>query len=1787
MTARWHIHRLGSAHSRRGVNPVLLAAGYVVAPLERRVLLALSVTPDVDVTPLQGHEFEPTIALNPANSSQLFSAANYQNGSNVNNLAGSWSSNGGATWHPSVIANGTDGIPAGTTDPSCAFDVFGNLYLVYMEVPGRSATLPTPATRLIHLVRSVNGGQTFLPLASFVGHDQPTVTTGPGTVAGTASVWLTWQYVDETLPPLFQVTSIQAVGGQVSAFGAAPTFGSVQTLPGSSGSPGLGGPNYADVSIGPAGQSMVVYQQHPGGQGPTNLYCNFDPDGVGLLGFGPSLFITSTNVGGFDAIPATAARKIDVEAGLAWDCSNSARRGRVYCIYTDERIDESDDTEIQLRFSDDNGATWSFPRRINDDAGTHSQFWPRAAVDQTNGNLAIGWLDARNDLGAGSPGVSNTTPNDEVQSFMTLSLNGGLSFLPNLQVSTGTTNAAATANPNELGDYTGMTFHNGTAYFAWADNGLTLPNPDPRKCDIATAKVTYSTSGAIGVPITTPLNLSSVGAIVQASDEIQKLQRLVDRIHDKLFNALDKRLPLVGDRLGTLIDSAQDSLNSLSTQIQTSLNNLVSLLTINGVDIQNVLWAALGPSGLHVLPASYTAASNIPIVLRSNDGDNSNAEEIFLNLDLAGSIFTGSVHPDFDVGLDSLGLNVSGTVTASLTYTAHLYLGVDTQGFLLNLAPTGNDPEFKMALSVTAPGLNATGTLGPLQLTATDGTGLPVKNTRLLGTASLDFTDGGDNTVRFSELNTVTFTSDFDASAEIHLAASLMFVVQGGQDPAVFPKLLADFDLRWDFLNTSINPGGSTLTFGGIPDIAFNNIRIDVGHFASALAGPVLTKIQKIFKPIDPVLKVLNTRVPVYSDLGGQDKTLLDLVLDLNGTANADEIRAAIDAVNAVNDFVNSGVFSVAQNTVYINLGRVQITQDMRGTTPLSQATNTPVAPAVPPATQIANNSTPDFVSFKAKWQAPQMGQGAKALQFPILTDFNQAINILLGKPATLVTYNMPAFTAGLSFQKSFSIWPPLGVKITGGLNLGFDFDFGFDTQGVLDFIADPPGNRDPLKLFNGFYVVDAAGAEVKINGFVGIAGEINGAVASAGAGGKIQGTVDFDLADPNGDGKVRVDELVDLFSHGPLCLFDVSGKLTADFFAYVAVGVQTKAGFIGWKKAWDLGSITLLDFSHTCPPGPPPPPPVLATKLPGGALRLNTGPAAIHRGSIYTVDDDETYLISGTPGSGGFADVTVSALGYTQTFSDVSVIIAQGGMGNDTIICDPGMTGVQTDFWGDFDPAVHPGMSHLYGDDTLVSADGNTTLHGNDGADTLTARVGIGTLDGGPGSDVLIGGIGNDQLIGGPLITSVEDCDRLYGNEGSDTLIGGADDDVLIGFNDHDTLNVDGDDLLDGGEGHDQLDGGEGNDTLLGGNGNDILSGDSGSDSLDGGSGNDTLAGDGAQASLTGPASGPSNDPCVPPSAPGTINIRMPDGATDIVIGGDGNDLLLASSDIDELIGGTGNDTVTGDVGAVHVLDDPGFNTYWIIGATAAHGFTIADNAVMSAEGITDLAPFSSLLLDTGTFTLLESGARDVRFTAETTGLMAGNQHFTALTIEDNASVLGIGGSAVLRTVALDIASQGRLDLGEMSLIVDYSGVSAFAPIASRIRDAAAGNWTGYGLTSSLLASDASRTLAAFEASDYRTFTGQILFQGQIIDTTSVLVQRATLGDTNFDAALDFSDLLQLAQHYGVTNASWFHGDFTLDRLVSFDDLLIMAQHYGTARFAAGVRTAVSRRGRPAMDLL
>jgi len=426
--------------------------------LEDRQLLAVVPT-NINLSRMRGNQSEGAIAIDPTNANNLFVVSNIDRG---DGLFTARSTDGGAHWSKRIIADGFDSLVAACCDSSAAFDEFGNLFVGYINND----------TDEVLVIRSSNAGQSFSRLDRFNGDiDQPTVTAGEG------SVWVTFEQDEHILVSGARVTGKGQIGG----------FSDPEEIDGSHHG------SFGDIAIGPQGQVMVTYQTPVSGRGPSSIYVNVDNDGVGPHGFGPARLVSATNVGGFRRVPAQPSAKVDAEAGLAYDRSGGKFDGRVYLVYTIAPSTSSDNTDVRVRFSDDDGGTWSSARKVNTDKTKFSQFLPRIAVDQTSGNIAFAWYDARNDRGSGS-GSTNGRVNDDAQLWAVAArpTASGLTFSKNIRVSAGTLNADRANNAIDLGDYIGLTFRNGNFWPVWADNSNSTrdnPNGRLRGLDLYTAKV--------------------------------------------------------------------------------------------------------------------------------------------------------------------------------------------------------------------------------------------------------------------------------------------------------------------------------------------------------------------------------------------------------------------------------------------------------------------------------------------------------------------------------------------------------------------------------------------------------------------------------------------------------------------------------------------------------------------------------------------------------------------------------------------------------------------------------------------------------------------------------------------------------------------------------------------------------------------------------------------------------------------------------------------------------------------------------------------------------------------------------------------------------------------------------------------------------------------------------------------------------------------------------------------------------------------------------------------------
>jgi hypothetical protein len=432
----------------------------------------------VNISMLAENQVEGTITINPKDPTQLFAASNNESGG----IFVATSIDGGDTWSGRTAADGADGLPLANGDPIAAFDQYGNLFLTYL----------TPELKEIVVALSTDNGQHFTVLQTFsdpAGVDKPALAVGPGPDGKDGSVWVT--YVN-----LASVNAVFAAGAMVTDKGQVGPFSDPESI-----SDHPGG-TIASLVIDQSGDVLVVFQSPNGVAGPSAIYASLDKDGLGPEGFSPSIKVSDINIGDFP-IPAQATRKIHAGLNVAIDLSDNGHKGRIYVVYTDSAAVGSAVTNIFVRFSDDDGKTWSDPVLVNDDNSTSSKFFPSIAVDQGSGNVGVSWYDTRND-----------PENIKAQFFAAVSAEGGTKFSTNIQVSPGSSDAT---NPglsedgklNQFGDYAGLAFFQNTLYPLWSDNSADLEtNPDQPQFEQATAHI--SVANVADLPLSAdPLDISA------------------------------------------------------------------------------------------------------------------------------------------------------------------------------------------------------------------------------------------------------------------------------------------------------------------------------------------------------------------------------------------------------------------------------------------------------------------------------------------------------------------------------------------------------------------------------------------------------------------------------------------------------------------------------------------------------------------------------------------------------------------------------------------------------------------------------------------------------------------------------------------------------------------------------------------------------------------------------------------------------------------------------------------------------------------------------------------------------------------------------------------------------------------------------------------------------------------------------------------------------------------------------------------------------------------------------
>ena len=236
-------------------------------------------------------------------------------------------------------------------------------------------------------------------------------------------------------------------------------------------------------------------------------------------------------------------------------------------------------------------------------------------------------------------------------------------------------------------------------------------------------------------------------------------------------------------------------------------------------------------------------------------------------------------------------------------------------------------------------------------------------------------------------------------------------------------------------------------------------------------------------------------------------------------------------------------------------------------------------------------------------------------------------------------------------------------------------------------------------------------------------------------------------------------------------------------------------------------------------------------------------------------------------------------------------------------------------------------------------------------------------------------------------------------------------------------------------------------------------------------------------------------------------------------------------------------------------------FTNQGLLGAsnngTIQTSFATTNSGSISVNG--GIATFADIS-GAGTITVGDSSAGALSATRiRQNGLTIGAS--STVTVKRSGTNLTV---SILPSLTLDPTA--TFDLTKEALVVDYSSATPFNTIKSSVVGAYTnGSWNGKGITSS----DAKNSgnghfgIGIAEASSlFATFPAS--FQGQTVDSTSVLLRYTACGDLNLDGKVNTSDFTGLAKNFGKTGQNWVNGDFNYDGTVNALDFNAVASNFG-----------------------
>jgi hypothetical protein len=399
-------------------------------------------SPDVPTTEVNSTQSENSIFVSPENNELALNS----NNSTQNPVGGLYGANyfltddGGTTWGGSV--EGAGGSNSG--DPTTSISLTGRQYVGYIDNAGGQS-----------VSWSDNDGVTWHPVVA---------ATPNGDLLDKNHMWIDNSPVSPYAGNVYVAYTDFGASGYPVEITRTNNQGLSYSTPIDISSGINAGSHSQGVNIqtGPNGEVYVIYAIYDGW--PT------DETAIGFaksLDGGATYLPESRIINNIRGIRNTGVNK-DMRnnsfPSSACDISNSEFSGNIYVVWANvgvPGVNSGNDVDVYMARSEDQGATWATPVRVNQDpiGLGHKHYFPWITCDPENGILSVVFYDDRN-VGSSQCEVYCANSND-----------GGATW-EDFKVS----DVAFTPSPipgladGYMGDYLGITARGGKVYPVWADN---------------------------------------------------------------------------------------------------------------------------------------------------------------------------------------------------------------------------------------------------------------------------------------------------------------------------------------------------------------------------------------------------------------------------------------------------------------------------------------------------------------------------------------------------------------------------------------------------------------------------------------------------------------------------------------------------------------------------------------------------------------------------------------------------------------------------------------------------------------------------------------------------------------------------------------------------------------------------------------------------------------------------------------------------------------------------------------------------------------------------------------------------------------------------------------------------------------------------------------------------------------------------------------------------------------------------------------------------------------------